>query len=156
MFSFYSTLNWGAFCSLSESSSPVQWLYPPAGHHHNQLYQLPTSQHRNYKIYKIYKSAWGVNEKQLLFFFFGGCAGVSVSVGGPVCTCVLALFPGRLPYVTFEPPGEAQGGLDHDVCGLGFSNYGNVPMCQIAIDSKRYKTTQLLFQFIAMTQKTAP
>ena len=42
-------------------------------------------------------------------------------------------------YVTFEPPGEAgeglvqlyvikpQGGLDHDVCGLGFSNNGNVP-----------------------------
>jgi len=37
--------------------------------------------------------------------------------------------------VTFEPPGEAvslyvikpQCGLDHDVCGLCFSNYGNVP-----------------------------
>jgi len=22
---------------------------------------------------------------------------------------------------------KPQGGLDHDVCGLGFSNYGNVP-----------------------------
>ena len=38
-----------------------------------------------------------------------------------------------------EPPGEAgeglQGGLDHDVCGLGFSNYGNMPTRKIATDS---------------------
>jgi len=27
---------------------------------------------------------------------------------------------------------KPQGGLDHDVCGLGFSNYGNVPTRQIA------------------------
>jgi len=45
---------------------------------------------------------------------------------------------------------------DHNECGLGFNNYGNVPTCQIAIDSKQYKTILLLFQFIAMTQKTAP
>jgi len=31
---------------------------------------------------------------------------------------------------------KPQGGLNHDVCGLGFSNYGNVPMRQIAINSK--------------------
>ena len=50
-----------------------------------------------------------------------------------------------------------QGGLDHDGCGLSFSNYGNVPTHQIAaIDSKWHKTTLLLFQFIATTQKTAP
>ena len=51
---------------------------------------------------------------------------------------------------------KPQGGLEHDVCGLGFSNYGNMPTRQIAIDSKRHKTTQLLFQFIDTTQKTAP
>jgi len=51
---------------------------------------------------------------------------------------------------------KPQGGLNHDVCGLGFSNYGNVPMHQIAIDPKQHKTTRLLFQFIATTQKTAP
>ena len=44
---------------------------------------------------------------------------------------------------------KPQGGLDHDVCGLGFSNYGNVPTGQIAIDSKQHKTTLLLFQFIS-------
>jgi len=51
---------------------------------------------------------------------------------------------------------KLQGGLDHDGCGLSFSNYGNVPTRQIAIDSKQHKTTLLLFQFIATTQKTAP
>jgi len=51
---------------------------------------------------------------------------------------------------------KPQGGLDHDICGLCFSNYGNVPTRQIAIDSKRHKTALLLFQFIATTQKTAP
>ena len=53
---------------------------------------------------------------------------------------------------------KSQGGLDHDVCGLGLSNYGNVPthVIIIAIDSKRHKTTLLLFQFIATTHKTAP
>ena len=51
---------------------------------------------------------------------------------------------------------KPQGGLDHDVCGLGFSNYGKVPMRQLAIDSKWHKTTLLLLQFIATTQKTAP
>jgi len=92
-------------------------------------------------------------------------------------TWLLASFPDRLPlrsldaYVTFEPPGEAgeglvynyifyvikpHGGLDHDICGLGFSNYGNVPLHQIAIDSKRHKTTLLLFHFIATTRKTVP
>ena len=50
---------------------------------------------------------------------------------------------------------KPQDGLNHDVSGLGFSNYGNVPTRQIAIDSKRHKTTLLLFQFIATTQKTA-
>ena len=29
---------------------------------------------------------------------------------------------------------KPQGGLDHDVCELGFSNYGNVPTRQIAMD----------------------
>ena len=33
---------------------------------------------------------------------------------------------------------------------------GDVPTRQIAIDSKWHKTTLLLFQFIATTQKTAP
>ena len=54
-------------------------------------------------------------------------------------------------YYVIKP----QGGHDRDVCGLGISNYGNVPTRQIAIDSKRHKT-MLLFQFIATTQKTAP
>jgi len=40
---------------------------------------------------------------------------------------------------------KSQGGLNHDVCGLGFSNYGNVPTRQIVIDSKRHKTTPLPF-----------
>ena len=39
-------------------------------------------------------------------------------------------------------------------CGLSFSNYGNVPTCQIAIDSKWHKTTPLLFQFIATVYDT--
>jgi len=42
---------------------------------------------------------------------------------------------------------KPQGGVDDDVCGLGFSNYGKVPTGQIAIDSKRHKTTLLLFRF---------
>jgi len=44
---------------------------------------------------------------------------------------------------------KLQGGLDDDVCGLSFSNYGNMPTGQIAIDSKWHKTTLLLFQFIS-------
>jgi len=52
-------------------------------------------------------------------------------------------------YVTFEP----QGGLDCDVMWT-FSNYSNVPCTRMAIDSKQHKTTRLLFQFIAVTQKT--
>ena len=88
------------------------------------------------------------------------------------CRNIVASLPGRLPLYTLDrihdPPEKQektwyifyvikpQGGLDRDVCGLGFSNYGNVPTLQIAIDSKRHKTTPLLFQFIATTQKTAP
>ena len=63
-------------------------------------------------------------------------------------------------YLTFEPCKEKwekawyhsyitkpQGGLDHDVHGLGFSNDGNVPMHKIALDWKWHKTARLLFQF---------
>jgi len=44
---------------------------------------------------------------------------------------------------------KPQGGLNDDVCGLGFSNYGNVPAGQIATGSKQHKTSLLLFQFIS-------
>jgi len=38
--------------------------------------------------------------------------------------------------------------------GLSISIYDNMPTRQIGIDSKQHKTTQLLFQFIAVAQKT--
>ena len=89
-------------------------------------------------------------------FFFGGCTCAGVSVGGHACMylCVSliprpspALFswPHMWPLNCPEKREKAwyifyvikpQGGLNHDVCGLGFSNYGNVPMRQIAINSK--------------------
>jgi len=37
--------------------------------------------------------------------------------------------------------------------GLGYINYGSMPMRQIAIDSEWHKTTLLLFQFTAMTRR---
>jgi len=40
-------------------------------------------------------------------------------------------------FYVIKPQGTRYvGGLDHDVCGLGFSNNGNVPTRQIAIYSK--------------------
>jgi len=33
---------------------------------------------------------------------------------------------------------KPQGGLDHEVCGLGFSNYGNVPTHVIAHSCEYY------------------
>ena len=86
----------------------------------------------------------------------------------------VASFPGRLllhfldRIVTFEPSGEAGKGLVqllHHQTTRWTQTWRNVdlvsvvmatcPRTRTAIDSKRHKTTRLLFQFIAMTKKTA-
>jgi len=87
---------------------------------------------------------------------------------------ILASFSGCLPLcfldcIRDEPPGEAGEGLVQPVCHQtarwtwSWCNVDSVsvimatcPHTRMAIDSKRHQTTRLLFQFIAMTQKTAP